>query len=126
MALVLARVFADTGSFIRGAIDLGVSMEESSAVAAPTMVSGVDIDDSGSEACEGGVWNGSISIPLCAGGGVRNGDGWGSLSCGILYLLAQWHLQPFFNKFLIATTIKARVVTVAHANMPNKEQEKKI
>ena len=30
-------------------------MEESSAVAAPTMVSGVDIDDSGSEACEGGV-----------------------------------------------------------------------
>ena len=56
MALVLARVFADTGSFIRGAIDLGVSMKESSAAAAaPTMVSGVDIDDSGSEACEGGV-----------------------------------------------------------------------
>ena len=53
--MALARVFADTGSFIRGAIDLGVSMEESSAVAAPTMVSGVDIDDSGSEACEGGV-----------------------------------------------------------------------
>ena len=53
--LALARVSADTGSFIRGAIDLGVSMEESSAVAAPTMVSGVDIDDSGSEACEGGV-----------------------------------------------------------------------
>ena len=59
--MALARVFADTGSFIRGAIDLGVSMEESSAVAAPTMVSGVDIDDSGSEACEGGVWNDSIS-----------------------------------------------------------------
>ena len=95
--MALARVFADTGSFIRGAIDLGVSMEESSAVAAPTMVSGVDIDHSGSEACEGGVWNDSISIPLCAGGGVRNGDGWGSLSCGIFYLLAQWHLQPFFK-----------------------------
>ena len=39
-----------------------------------------------------------------------------------------WHngIYNLFLKFLIATTIKARVVTVAHANTPNKEQEKKL
>lgn len=82
----------------------------------------------GVEACQGGVCNAVVSkFPLCQGGVwvcdcLEFSRSWGTLR---LPLHLQLHLQPLLTcrKCLITMRINATVVTVPHANTPNKERE---
>lgn len=130
---------SSAGEFMRGAVERGVSTkvsnsDEGSNCNAFTMVSGVNGDElvSGVLACEGGVWRCIAMVSklpewCCAGGRVWESEVGSSISRGCPYLLlTHVHLQPVLSNFLTTIRIMAIVVTVPHANTPNKEQESKI